>query len=79
MADLTEKGALARAFSSHPLLVYRALQSQGTSPLLAVVLAAPSAINLSGDVAGAARRQLSGARAPLIRGGMFYGQEEGQQ
>jgi len=79
MADLSEKGAVARAFSNHPILVYRALQSQGTSPLLAAVLAAPSLINAGGDMAGAARRQLSGARAPLIRGGMFYGQEEEQQ
>jgi hypothetical protein len=79
MADLSEKGALSRAFSSHPILVYRALQSQGTSPALAFVLAAPAAINAVGELAGASRRQLSGARAPLIRGGMFYGQEEEQQ
>ncbi len=79
MADLTEKGAIARAFSNHPILVYRALQSQGTSPLLAAVLAAPSIINAGGDMAGAIRRQVSGARAPMIRGGMFYGQEEEQR
>ena len=79
MADLTEKGAIARAFSNHPILVYRALQSQGTSPMLAAVLAAPSIINAGGDMAGAIRRQMSGARAPIIRGGMFYGQEEEQR
>tara|TARA_R110000772_G_scaffold128816_1_gene236591 strand:+ start:1250 stop:2803 length:1554 start_codon:yes stop_codon:yes gene_type:complete len=79
MADLTEKGAIARAFSNHPILVYRALQSQGTSPLLAAVLAAPSIINAGGDMAGAIRRQVSGARAPAIRGGMFYGQEQEQR
>jgi hypothetical protein len=79
MADLTEKGAIARAFSNHPILVYRALQSQGTSPLLAAVLAAPSIINAGGEMAGAIRRQVSGARAPMIRGGMFYGQEEEQR
>jgi hypothetical protein len=79
MADLTEKGAIARALSNHPLLVYRALQSQGTSPTLAAVLAAPSIINAGGEMAGAIRRQTSGARAPMIRGGMFYGQEEEQR
>ena len=79
LTNLTEKGAIASAFSSHPFLVYRALQSQGTSPALAFVLAAPAAINAVSEATGAARRQLSGARAPLIRGGMFYGQEEEQR
>jgi hypothetical protein len=76
---LTEKGAIARAFSNHPILVYRALQSQGTSPMLAAVLAAPSIINAVGELAGAARRQTTGVQTPMIRGGMFYGQEEEQR
>jgi len=79
LANLTEQGAIAKALSNHPILVYRALQNQGASPTVAAILAAPSAINLGGEVFGAARRQLSGARAPLIRGGMFYGQEEEQR
>lgn len=76
LADLTDQGTVAKALSNHPILVYRALQNQGASPTVAAILAAPSAINLGGEMFGATRRQLSGARAPLIRGGMFYGQEE---
>ena len=79
LADLTEQGTVVKALSNHPILVYRALQNQGASPTVAAILAAPSAINLGGEVFGATRRQLSGARAPLIRGGMFYGQEEEQR
>lgn len=78
MADLSGKGAVAKALSSHPLLVYRSLQNSGTSPLLAGVLAAPSAINMLGETYGAGRRQLSRVPVPPIRAGLFYGQEEEQ-
>lgn len=78
MADLSGKGAVAKALSSHPLLVYRSLQNAGTSPLLAGVLAAPSAINMLGETYGAGRRQLSRVPVPPIRAGLFYGQEEEQ-
>ena len=78
MADLSGKGAVAKALSSHPLLVYRSLQNSGTSPLLAGVLAAPSAINMLGETYGAGRRQLSRVPVPPVRAGLFYGQEEEQ-
>jgi hypothetical protein len=79
MANVTERGAISSVFSSHPWLVYRSLQSQGTSPALAFVLAAPAAANAVGELAGAARRQMTGVQTPMIRGGMFYGQEEEQR
>ena len=79
MANVTEQGALSSVFSSHPFLVYRSLQSQGTSPALAFVLAAPAAANAVGELAGAVRRQTTGVQTPAIRGGMFYGQEEEQR
>ena len=79
MANVTEQGVISSVFSSHPWLVYRSLQSQGTSPALAFVLAAPAAANAVGELAGAARRQTTGVQTPMIRGGMFYGQEEEQR
>ena len=78
--DITEKGWFTRAISSHPFLVYRTLQNNAkTSPILAGVLAAPSAINTLGEAYGAGRRALAQPRVPLVRAGMMYGGEDTQQ
>lgn len=77
LSDLSERGAITKAIAHHPILVYRALQNAGTSPLLAGVLAVPSGVNIGGNVFGAVRRNLP--PSPVTRAGMFYGEEEEQR
>lgn len=73
MQDIGERGALTKALASHPLLVYGALRNSGAAPVLAGVLAVPSALNTASQGIGVARR-LPGA--PMGRAGLFYGAEE---
>lgn len=74
--DLTDKHWLMKAISSHPILVYNTMRHSGTSPALAFLMAAPSAINIAGTSIGATRRALSKPQVPVIRSGLFYGGQD---
>ena len=76
--NIGEKGWLTRAFSSHPLLVYSTMKSQGPPAAAAAMLAAPSAIKLGSEGVAAANRVLSTPRLPVVRSGLFYGADEQQ-
>tara|TARA_B110000503_G_C7150281_1_gene414875 strand:- start:88 stop:1611 length:1524 start_codon:yes stop_codon:yes gene_type:complete len=76
--NIGEKGWLTRAFSSHPLLVYSTMKSQGTPAAAAAMLAAPSAIKLGSEGIAAANRVLAAPRLPVVRSGLFYGADEQQ-
>tara|TARA_R110000868_G_scaffold222309_4_gene474226 strand:+ start:930 stop:2399 length:1470 start_codon:yes stop_codon:yes gene_type:complete len=77
--NISEKGWLTRAFSTHPILVYSAMKHSNMPAAAALVLAAPSAIQLGGKAIGEAGRALAAPRVPLVRSGLFYGSGNDQQ